>query len=197
MEVSLRLQFRTVSSLDGDQLDAVIVPVFKEGDASDSTPADFDRARRMGRPGKRRPEALLADYPPDAQRRRRVAADRGRRRPARRFRRPACMAGGQRRRQGTVAVDRATRSRSCLETDTLDNDTRRSRARSRACIYAMWRPEAYRTGEEERQLPPLEEVLLLVTGDDGGDYGARSPRRGRRRRRQLGTLRCPTSRPTS
>src|SRR5215210_7736945 len=39
-EGSLRLQFRTVNSLDGEQLDAVIVPVFKEGDAPAAAPSD-------------------------------------------------------------------------------------------------------------------------------------------------------------
>jgi leucyl aminopeptidase len=29
-------------------------------------------------------------------------------------------------------------------------------------VYAMWRPEAYRTVEEERRLPPLDSVLLVT-----------------------------------
>jgi len=33
-------------------------------------------------------------------------------------------------------------------------------------VYAMWRPEAHRTAESDRTLPPLEEVILL-TEDDG------------------------------
>ena len=37
-------------------------------------------------------------------------------------------------------------------------------------LFAMWRPEAYRTGEDERQLPPLEEVLIL-RGTDAGAAG--------------------------
>ncbi len=35
------MQFRVVSSLEGEQLEALIVPVFKEGDAASNTPADL------------------------------------------------------------------------------------------------------------------------------------------------------------
>ena len=35
------MQFRVVSSLEGEQLDALIVPVLKEGDAASNTPADI------------------------------------------------------------------------------------------------------------------------------------------------------------
>ena len=35
------MHFRVVSSLEGEQLDALIVPVFKEGDAAGNTPADI------------------------------------------------------------------------------------------------------------------------------------------------------------
>ena len=39
---------------------------------------------------------------------------------------------------------------------------RRSRAAVEGVIYAMWRPEAHRTGEKERYLPPLDEVVLVM-----------------------------------
>ncbi len=35
------MQFRTVATLDGEQLDAVIVPVFKEGDSATAAPDDL------------------------------------------------------------------------------------------------------------------------------------------------------------
>ena len=35
------MQFRTVTSLDGEQLDAVIVPVFKEGTAPATAPSEI------------------------------------------------------------------------------------------------------------------------------------------------------------
>ena len=75
---------------------------------------------------------------------------------------------------GVKALWQSTARRIAIVTEThkLDNDTAVSSA-VEGVLYAMWRPEAYRTGEDERKLPPLEEVLLLSTEfAEGGDYAA-------------------------
>ena len=165
------MQFRTVSSLDGEQLDAVIVPVFKEGDASASTPADLKQ---------------LAEW---------VAKESG---PAKLFSANTHLTGNgnsglrlvvvaagrkdefdvQRAWQvvaaGVKALWQSTAKRVAVVTETyrLDNDTAVSSA-VEGVTFAMWRPEAYRTGPDERKLPPLEEVLLLSTEfAEGGDTAA-------------------------
>ncbi len=40
-----------------------------------------------------------------------------------------------------------------------------ARAAVEGVLFAMWRPEAHRTKDEDRRLPPLEAVLLAVDGD--------------------------------
>ena len=165
------MQFRTVSSLDGDQLDAVIVPVFKEGDASDSTPADLKElaqwvAKESG-PGKLFSTNTHLTRNGDAGLRLVVVAA-GRRDDFDVQRAWQVVSAG------VKALWQSTARRVAIVTEThkLDNETAVSSA-IEGVLYAMWRPEAYRTGEDERKLPPLEEVLLLSTEfAEGGDYAA-------------------------
>jgi leucyl aminopeptidase len=56
----------------------------------------------------------------------------------------------------------ATRVALIVDSHSLDDATAVQIA-VEGVIYAMWRPEAYRTGPDERKLPPLEEVLLVST----------------------------------
>ena len=155
------MQFRTVSSIDGEQLDAVIVPVFKEGDAATSTPADLKElaewvARESGPPRLfavnthlRRGEGAgmrlvvvsagtRADF--DVQRAWQVAS------------------------AGVKSLWQSTAKRIAvvMDTESLDNAAALQGA-VEGVVYAMWRPEAYRTGPDERVLPPIEEVLLVST----------------------------------
>jgi leucyl aminopeptidase len=160
-----------VSALDGEELDAVIVPVFKEGDASASTPADLKEtaewvAKESG-PGKlfsanthlvRNGDSGLRvvvvaagrkdDF--DVQRAWQVVA------------------------AGVKALWQSTAKRIAIVTEThqLENDIAVASA-IEGVTYAMWRPEAYRTGADERKLPPLNEVLLLSTEfAEAGDTAA-------------------------
>ena len=41
-------------------------------------------------------------------------------------------------------------------------EERAAQAAVEGALYAMWRPEAHRTNEEERRLPPIESVLLVT-----------------------------------
>jgi leucyl aminopeptidase len=165
------LQFRTVSSLDGEQLDAVIVPVFKEGDASASTPADLKQiaewvARESGPAKLFTANTHLASNGDSGLRLVVIAAGRKDEFDVQRAWQVVAA--------GVKALWQSTARRIAVVTETyrLDNDTAVSSA-VEGVTYAMWRPEAYRTGPDERRLPPLEEVLLLSTEfEDGGDTAA-------------------------
>ncbi len=155
------MQFRTVSSLEGEQLDAVIVPVFKEGDAAASTPSDLkDLAEwvakesgqaklfsanthlmRNGEGGMRLVVVSAGSRDEfDVQRAWQVAS------------------------AGVRSLWQSTATRVALIVDSYDlDDATAVQSAVEGVIYAMWRPEAYRTGPEERKLPPLEEVLLVST----------------------------------
>ena len=163
------MQFRTLSSLDGEQLDAVIVPVFKEGDASASTPPDLKEtaewvARESG-PGKLFAANTHLTRNGDAGLRLVVVAA-GRKEDFDVQRAWQVVAAG------VKALWQSTAMRIAVVTETykLDNDTAVSSV-IEGVTYAMWRPEAYRTGPDERKLPPLDEVLLLSTefANDGED----------------------------
>ena len=165
------MQFRTVSSLDGEQLDAVIVPVFKEGDASASTPADLKEtaewvARESGAAKLFAANTHLTRNGDSGLRL--VVVSAGRKEEFDVQRAWQVVAAG------VKALWQSTAKRIAVVTETyqLDNDTAVASA-VEGVTYAMWRPEAYRTGEDERKLPPLEEVLLLSTEfAEGGDTAA-------------------------
>ncbi len=60
---------------------------------------------------------------------------------------------------------RAKRLALVIDTDAGLDPGRAVRAAVEGVVFAMWRPEAHRTREEERRLPPLDTVLLVVEGD--------------------------------
>ena len=165
------MQFRTVTSLDGEQLDAVIVPVFKEGDAPTTAPSEmkelaewvasesgqrkiFTATTHLQREGAGRLVSVAAGdragY--DIQRAWQVVS-----------------AGVRELWQST-----AKRIAVVVESEAIDGDSAVESA-VEGVLFAMWRPEAYRTGgDEERKLPPLEEVLILegASSGDGARDGA-------------------------
>jgi len=167
------LQFRTVSSLDGEQLDAVIVPVFKEGDATASTPAEMkDIAEWVARESGPRKlftasthlqRDIDGDGPGDAATRLIVVAA-GSRDDFNVERSWQVVSAGVR----ALWQSTAKRIGIVLETESIEEQVAVQSA-VEGVIYAMWRPEAYRTGADERKLPPLEEVLLVVTEHAAGD----------------------------
>jgi len=167
------LQFRTVSSLDGEQLDAVIVPVFKEGDATASTPAEMkslaEWVAREGGPRKlftastHLERDMDGEGPGDAATRLIVVAA-GSRDDFNVERSWQVVSAGVR----ALWQSTAKRIGIVLETESIEEQVAVQSA-VEGVIYAMWRPEAYRTGADERKLPPLEEVLLVVTEHAAGD----------------------------
>jgi leucyl aminopeptidase len=159
-----RLQFRTIAVLDDEMLDAVIVPVFKEGNAAATAPEELGRLaewvakengassifstnthlQRGGEEGTLRLVAVAAgsrdEY--DVQRAWQVVS------------------------AGVRALWESTAARIAVIVDTqaLDSDVAVQSA-VEGVLYAMWRPETHRTGAGEEHLPPLDEVFL-VTGED-------------------------------
>jgi leucyl aminopeptidase len=155
------VQFRTVSSLDGEQLDAVIVPVFKEGDAAASTPAELKELAQWvaDQAGQVRLFKATTHLMRDANGGMRLVVVSAGSRPDYDVERAwqAASAGVKSLWQST-----AKRVAVVVDSESLD-DAPAVQAAVEGVVYAMWRPEAYRTGPDERKLPPLEEVLLLST----------------------------------
>jgi leucyl aminopeptidase len=156
------LQFRTVSTLDGEQMDAVIVPVFKEGDAAAAAPDELrELAEWIAREsGSRR--IFTATTHLDRESAARIVVVAAGSRDEYDVQRAWRVASA-----GVRALWQSTAKRVAvvLETSTLDEHVA-VRSAVEGVHYAMWRPEAYRTGPDERKLPPLEEVVLVVTEDD-------------------------------
>lgn len=150
------MKFRAVRASALGSVDAIIVPLGSDGAA----PAGLPRAVKTvvdriakGQAGSGRPygvtshhgEPLIvvvgagraADY--DAERARNIAA------------------------AGVKSLWRSKVRRLALFIGThgLGQD-RAVQAAVEGVVYAMWRPEAYRTREEERRLPPIDSVLLVT-----------------------------------
>ena len=163
------MQFRVVPSLEGEHLDALIVPVFKEGDAASNTPADIRStaewvAKENGDTKMFAPITHLQSNGDGSTRLIVVAS--GKRADFDVARAWQFASGGVR----GLWQSTAGRIAICLESDALDAQEAVQSA-VEGVIFAMWRPETLRTTEKERQLPPLEEVLLLV-GGAASDYDA-------------------------
>jgi leucyl aminopeptidase len=161
------VQFRSVSSLDGEALDALIVPVFKDADPANTTPPDirdmvtwvatesgaaklFTATTHLQQDSDNRPTRIVvvaagARDELDIQRSWQIVA------------------------AGVRALWKSTAQRIGIVLDTQQLGTSEAvQSAVEGVIYAMWRPEAYRSGEDERRLPPLDEVLLMC-GEDGMD----------------------------
>jgi leucyl aminopeptidase len=163
------LQFRVVSSLEGEHLDALIVPVFKEGDAASNTPADVrDTAAWVAREhGDTKMFAPITHLQSSAESSTRlIVVPAGQRADFDVARSWQFASAGVR----GLWQSTATRIAICLESDALDAQEAVQGA-VEGVIYAMWRPESHRTTEKDRQLPPLEEVLLVI-GGTASDYEA-------------------------
>jgi leucyl aminopeptidase len=159
-----------VSSLDGEQLDAVIVPVFKEGDAAASTPSDLkDLAEWVAKesgPAKLF-SAITHLMRNDEGGMRLVVVSAGSRDEF------DVQRAWQIASAGVRSLWQSTATRVALIVDSVDlDDATAVQSAVEGVTYAMWRPEAYRTGPDERKLPPLEEVLLVSTEFEDSD-GAR------------------------
>jgi leucyl aminopeptidase len=157
------LQFRTTAERDFDALDALIVPVFRDGGAPAGLPPEVRRlaewvAGESGAQKVHTPTTHLRETESGASRLVVVAAGRRHEYDVERARQLVSA--------GVRALWRSTARRVgiALEVDGLDTQTA-AQAAVEGVIYALWRGDTHRTGEEELLPPPLDEVLLL--GTDG------------------------------
>ncbi len=164
------MQFRVVSSLEGQPLDALIVPVFKEGDAASNTPADVrGTAEWVARENSE--NTLFAPITHFQQTggdgsTRLVVVGAGKRAELDLQRAWQIVSAGVR----ALWQSTATRIAICLESGSLDPQEAVQGA-VEGVLYAMWRPDTHRTGEDDRHLPPLDEVLLVIAGP-ASDFAA-------------------------
>ena len=164
------MQFRVVSNLEGEHLDAVLVPVFKEGGAASNTPDELrgtaEWVARENDESKMFAPLTHLQQSSDGASTRLVVVPAGKRADfdvARAWQ--MCSAGVRALWQST-----AKRIAIVLESESLDSQEAVQSA-VEGVIYAMWRPETHRTAEKDRQLAPLEEVLLVISGS-ASDFAA-------------------------
>ena len=172
------MQFRSVSQLDDEPLDALIVPVYKDG----SAPAQLAAATRQQAEWVARESGPQKIFTATTHMRQPDnggggGSGEGGGGDGGGASRLVVVAAGQRdeydverARQVVSAGIRvlwhstARRVGVVVDTEALDADSAVQSAVEGA-YFAMWRPEAYRTSQEERKLPPLEEVLLVGPDD--------------------------------
>jgi leucyl aminopeptidase len=161
------MNFRSATDIDPaalDEIDALIVPVYADGAAPATLPGATRElaewiAREMGpqrifsatthlRQGNGRALRLVV-----------VAAGSGEEYDAERARN--VVAAGVR----SLWLSTARRLGVALDTARLSADAA-ARAAVEGVLLSMWRPEQHRTNEEERALPPLEDVLLVGAAVD-------------------------------
>ena len=157
------MQFRTVAAPDDTQLDALIVPIFKDGSAASGTPAaDRETAEWVAREQGAQKLFAVATHLRQA--------NGG---PATRL---ITVAAGNR---GEYDIQRAWEIVSAgiralwssttktvavaLEAQALP-PAEAVQAAVEGTHFALWRPDTHRTGDAENVLPPIVEVILL-TGD--------------------------------
>ena len=163
------MQFRVVSSLEGEQLDAVIVPVFKEGDAASNTPADVRAtaewvAREHGDTRLFGPITHLQQAANGGSSTRLIVVAAGKRAELDLARAWQTASAGVR----ALWQSTAKRIAIVLETQGID-PTDAVQSAVEGVLFAMWRPETHRTTESDRQLPPLDEVLLVSAAVSDAD----------------------------
>ncbi|HUR15918.1 MAG TPA: leucyl aminopeptidase [Candidatus Limnocylindrales bacterium] len=155
------MQFRTISRLDGEQVDAVIVPVFKEGNAAASTPDDLKElaewvAKETGG-GKLFTATTHLDRGNGSQNGRRVVVVAAGSHDDYDVQRAwQVIAAGMR----SLWNSTAERVAVVIETHRLDNAAAVQSA-VEGVSFAMWRPESHRTSDADRQLPPVRELLIV------------------------------------
>ena len=188
------MQFRTVAAPDGTQLDALIVPVFKEGGAASGTPAaDRETAEWVARE-----QGALKLF---------STATHLRQRDGGAATRLVVVAAGRREeydiQRAWEAVSAGIRALWSSTTKTvavaLETQALPAAEAVQAAVegvhFALWRPDTHRTGEEEHPLPPIDDVLLLA-GDADVDADD-AIRRGTAVGEAVNwARRWPTSRPT-
>jgi leucyl aminopeptidase len=159
------LHFRTATSADGAQLEAIIVPVFKEADAASGAVGDLrDLAEWVAREGGAR-KVFSPNTHLDRDNDRRVVVVPAGSRDEFDVQRSWQVAAA-----GVRSLWQSTAKRVGVVVDTSKVDvTTAVQSAVEGVIYSMWRPDSYRTGAEERKLPPLEEIVLITGGEEIDD----------------------------
>ncbi len=156
------MQFRNVATPDGTQLDALIVPVFKEGGAASGTPA-ADRetaewvAREQGSSSKIFSTATHLRQRDGGQATRLVVVAAGRREEYDIQRAWEVVSAGIRALWSSTTKTVGV----ALETQALPG-AEAVQAAVEGVHFALWRPDTHRTVEDENPLPPIEDVLFIV-----------------------------------
>ena len=157
------MRFLSVPQPDLADLDALIVPVFAEGDAPSGLP---DEARQPAEwvfrqnGGVKLFTAITHLRETDEGAMRLVVVSAGRRDEYDVERARRVASAGVR----ALWLSTARRIAVALDVQTLDNDAA-TQAAVEGVLFSMWRPEAHRTTEQEKLLPPIEEVQL-ITADE-------------------------------
>ena len=167
------MQFRTVTALDSEPIDAVIVPVFKDGDAAPATPDELRRSAEwlVRETGKQKiftaTTHLQRDIDgagPSDQATRLVAVAAGSQDEFDVQRAWQVVSAGIR------ALWRSTARRVAVVVANGNFDTDAAiRGAVEGVHYAMWRPDSHRTAEEEEIIPPIEEILLITAEEEDGN----------------------------
>lgn len=161
------MEFRTVASAAAEQLDALIVPVFKDSDAASGVTGEMretvEWVAREGGAGRIFSASTHLDRTAGT---RLIVVAAGSREDFDVQRAWRVVSAGVR----ALWQSTATRIGVVLETNAMDASTAVQSA-VEGVHYAMWRPEAYRTGPDERKLPPLNEIVL-ITGEEAGEDAA-------------------------
>lgn len=155
------MQFRTVSQPSEAQLDALIVPVFNDGDVFSGVPsADRETtawvAREQGS-SKLFSTATHLRQKDGGPATRLVVVAAGRRADYDLQRAWEIVSAGTR----ALLESTAKRIGVVLDTESLGL-SEAVQAAVEGVHYALWRPDAHRTGAEDGKLPPIEEVLLIA-----------------------------------
>jgi leucyl aminopeptidase len=161
------LRFNTLAQLDTVDLDALIVPVFKDGEAPTGLPADIRaEAEWVAREsGPQKVFTALTHLRTQGDALRLVVVAAGTREEYDVERARNVVSAGVR----ALWLSTARRIAVALAVDDLGRIAAIQSA-VEGVLYAMWRPETHRTREEDRRLPPLEDVFL-VGGNEEADEG--------------------------
>jgi leucyl aminopeptidase len=164
------VDIRTVSQLDPTVIDALIVPVDSDNSAPDGLPdEERDLAEWVAREsGPRKIFSATTHLRQSADGAMRlVVVSTGRRDEHDHERARKAVSAGVR----TLLHSTTVRLAIALDGSTLGIE-RAAQAAVEGVLYAMWRPDTHRSGEQERRLPPLDEVQLLVPAGPRDDDAA-------------------------
>jgi len=164
------VHFRTIDQLDPSAIDALIVPVDADGRAPTDLPEEERRVAEWvaGEVGPRKlftATTHLRQAGNGAMRMIVVATGRREEHDMERARKAVAA--------GARTLLHSTTRRLTVTFDAAALGTAQAvQAAVEGVLYALWRPDAHRSEENERGLPPIEDVQLLMGGGNGRGDGA-------------------------